>query len=228
MSAKAIFRDRHTFLPVVRVETKEQSVRNAKIAADNGADGIFLINHITPHDHLLEVYGAVKAELPDLWVGLNCLDLGRTAIDRIPLEVEGLWVDDAGINEGSKPTAVASEFLNWRRNRGWEGLYFGGVAFKYQTKIKDVAKAAKLARPYMDVITTSGVGTGHPADIEKIILMNKGAGEHPLGIASGITPDNVRLYLPYVNFFLVATGISDSDTELNPSLVRKMAGLLGK
>jgi predicted TIM-barrel enzyme len=43
-----------------------------------------------------------------------------------------------------------------------------------------------------------------------------------LAIASGITVQNVDRYLEWADCFLVATGISDSHTELNPSKVRAL------
>ncbi|MCD8309993.1 MAG: hypothetical protein LUB83_02070 [Prevotellaceae bacterium] len=43
-----------------------------------------------------------------------------------------------------------------------------------------------------------------------------------LAIASGITPQNVTDYLPYVDYYLVATGISDSFTEINPDKLRQL------
>ncbi len=46
MSAfKSIFPKKHAFLAVVHVEGGVQALRNAKIAEQEGADGIFLINH---------------------------------------------------------------------------------------------------------------------------------------------------------------------------------------
>ena len=47
-------------------------------------------------------------------------------------------------------------------------------------------------------------------------------GDTPLAIASGITPENVEVYLPFADSFLVATGISRSFTELDPSKVRML------
>jgi predicted TIM-barrel enzyme len=44
----------------------------------------------------------------------------------------------------------------------------------------------------------------------------------PLAIASGITPENVGDYLDVADCFLVATGISRSFTELEPSRVRRL------
>jgi predicted TIM-barrel enzyme len=66
------------------------------------------------------------------------------------------------------------------------------------------------------------------ADVAKIKTMRAAIGDHPLAIASGITPGNVHLYLPYVDCFLVASGISDSYSELNEGRVRELVAALGR
>jgi hypothetical protein len=225
---RGIFPRKHTFLAVIHVNGGMQALRNAKIAEHEGADGIFLINHSIPYNSLMECYYEVRKQFPNLWIGLNCLDLGRTAVDFIPMQTAGLWVDNAGINESIEPITEAQKFARTRKKSRWQGLYFGGVAFKYQEEIVDVVKAARLATPFVDVITTSGVGTGKAADIEKIRAMKEVIGDHPLAIASGITPENVDKYMPYADCFLVATGISHSHAELNPIRVRALAKVLGK
>jgi uncharacterized protein len=225
---KSIFPGKHAFLAVIHVEDGAQALRNAKIAEQEGADGIFLINHSIPYNRLIRCYHMVQEQLQNFWVGLNCLDLGRSAVDFIPKQTAGLWVDNAGINESTEPVATAQEFEHFRKKSDWQGLYFGGVAFKYQEEITDVAKVARLAVPFVDVITTSGAGTGKAADIEKVRTMKKAIGDHPLAIASGITPENVGEYMPTADCFLVATGISDSHTELNSARVRALAKALGK
>lgn len=225
---KSIFPRRHTFLAVVHVECEAQALRNTRIAEQEGADGVFLINHSISSDCLLNYYGLVKEQLPNFWIGINCLDLGRSAIDFIPKHAAGLWVDNAGINEDVKSLYFAQEFEDRRKTSGWDGLYFGGVAFKYQREVADTARVAKFAIPYVDVITTSGAGTGIAAKIDKIRTIKNAIGDHPLAIASGITPENVDDYMPYTDCFMVATGISDSHTELNPSRVRALAKSLGK
>jgi hypothetical protein len=199
-----------------------QALRNARIAHDEGADGVFLINHKLHHTGLLPIYEVVRQQLPGLWTGLNCLNLGRDAVNVIPKNTAGLWVDNAGVDENPTPTAAAEEFAGIRQESRWEGLYFGGVAFKYQEEIHDVAQVARLAMPFVDVITTSGPGTGHAADVRKIRAMKEAIGDHPLAIASGITPENVHEFMPCADCFLVASGISDSHTELNPARVRAL------
>ncbi len=225
---KSIFPGKHVFLPAIHVEGGKQALRNARIAEQEGADGIFLINRSIPYNSLIECYRTVQEQLPSFWIGLNCLDLGRFAVDFIPKHTAGLWVDNAGINESARPTAGAKEFSNQRRKSNWKGIYFGGVAFKYQGVITDVAKAARCSIPFVDVITTSGAGTGIAADVEKIRIMKQAAGNHPLAIASGITPENVTEYMPYADCFLVATAISDSYTELNFRRIRALTKALGK
>ncbi len=225
---RTIFQKKHTFLAVVHVEGGRQALRNAKIALQGGADGVFLINHGEVAYHsLIEIYQMIRENLPSLWVGINCLDVGTAAIIYIPTNTAGLWVDNAYISEGENPTFRAKQFLNLRKDRNWQGLYFGGVAFKYQKEVVDVAKVARLAMPFVDVITTSGLGTGQPADIGKIRTMKDAIGDHPLAIASGVTPENVSQYMPHADCFLVATGISTSHTELDPQRVRALTQALG-
>ena len=98
-------------------------------------------------------------------------------------------------------------------------LYFGGVAFKYQREVRDLEAACRIAREHVDVVTTSGSGTGHVPPVEKISRMKRALGDWPLAIASGITPENVKDYLPVADCFLVSTGIGKSFTELEPAKV---------
>lgn len=54
--------------------------------------------------------------------------------------------------------------------------------------------------------------------------MKEALGDLPLAIASGITPDNIKRYLPYADCYLVATGISKSFTELDEARLRALVG----
>lgn len=219
------FTKQHVLLPVVHAENGEQTLRNVGIAHDAGADGVFLINHGITYTELLEHYATVREAFPRFWIGINFLDLGRRGIKALPESANGIWTDNAGIIEHhSDPTAGARRDWRERQFIGWRGIYFGGVAFKYQKpEVVDMARVAELAAPFVDVVTTSGPGTGEAADPEKIRLMKEAIGDKPLAIASGITPENISEYLPYADCFLVATGISSSHTELDPSLVYQLA-----
>ena len=217
------FRHRHTVLPVIHVEELEQALRNTGVARDADCDGVFLINHCMTDTQLLDIHAEVAARFPDWWIGVNCLGLNPD--QAFPLrsqQVSGLWVDNAMIDERSAQQVAAEAIASAREQSGWQGLYFGGVAFKYQRPVEDLAAAARISAEYMDVVTTIGAGTGLAADRDKIMAMKNALGDVPLAIASGVTPDNIGDYLVYADCFLVATGIGSSFSELDPTLVEAL------
>lgn len=182
------------------------AIRNVRLAQEEGAHGIFLINHGMWPEDLLDLAANVVGREPALWVGVNCLgwDVDEVA-DNLPEGVKGVWSD----KQAPKP-------------EGFKGLYFGGVAFKYQGDVEDYAAAARDAMHLMDVITTSGPGTGRAASVEKVKTMKEAIGTMPLALASGVTPENVDGYLPYVDYYLVATGISKDFFNLDRSKLRRL------
>lgn len=218
-------------LPVIHVRSMDQVLDNAQIAASAGAPGVWLVNHVVPPSRLFDCEKELRRQFPDLWVGLNCLDLPATWVSA-HTEIQGVWADDAEISERNEVQLYAEKTQQIQRQPmsfldkapKWQGIYFGGVAFKGQRKVRPEhwAAAAQKAMPYMDVVTTSGVGTGYAAEVDKIRVMKEAIGDFPLAVASGITPENVHLYLPYVDCFLVATGISDDFENLNLARTRDL------
>lgn len=228
---REVFKKCHTLLIVIHAESAEPVLSNARIAFGEGADGIFLINHNIIVPSLVLCYQVVREAYPDTWIGLNYL--GCSSLKRfgtVPADANGIWADDARVSEHDPdPVKEARDFNEFRSSQNSGQIYFGGVAFKYvHPEISDVAKVAELAVPFVDVVTTSGMGTGSAPDVEKIQLMKAAIKDHPLAIASGITPENVEMYLPYADCFLVATGVSDSDTMLDRARVNKLVRAIEK
>ena len=210
-------------LPVIHAATESQVLANAEIARSADADGVFLINHMGDCDELLAMFAEARAHHPAWWIGVNCLDLTPLELlGQVGEDVDGVWADNADVDERRDTQPEAEAARRAASDRGWPGLYFGGVAFKYQRPVADLERAARLARDYMDVITTSGPGTGHAADPAKIAAIRAGAGDHPLALASGVTPENVDDYLPWVDAYLVATGISRDFEHLDPARTRAL------
>lgn len=222
---KETFSGRHAILPVIHVETQDQTLRNAEIAINAGCDGVFLISMWgADHKALLQMHQVVHAKFPGWWIGVNFLDLqAKQVFGKLKAGVSGVWVDNAQINEHLIRQIEAEEIALARVNSGWEGLYFGGVAFKHQKKASNPALVAKKAVPYMDVITTSGEKTGSPPEVAKIEAMKGAIGNFPLAIASGISPENVKDYLDICDCFLTATSLLIPGTEsLNPNRVKAL------
>jgi predicted TIM-barrel enzyme len=231
MSAyRTVFPQRHVLLPVVHAETPKQALENTKIAHDEGAHGVFLINMTIAPWSLVHCYETVRAAYPDWWIGLNFLgvDAHAALTHAAELWASGVWIDNAGYQEYAlDPSRAVRELRDWQQNLNTgDLLVFGGVAFKYQAAVENVGEAARTCAPYLDVPTTSGKGTGSAPDVDKIRTMKQAIGEHPLAIASGISAANVDHFKPYADCFLVATEISKTETELDPTKVRELARTL--
>ena len=213
-------------LVVIHAFDYHQVARNLAIAFESGADGAFLIAGKMNWEQLSDCYERVRPQFSDSWLGLNFLDLEpEEAFQKMPQGVNGLWADNAGAGDARKGNFYAERIQPFREARH-ELLYFGGAAFKYQPAVTDVAEAARAALPFVDVVTTSGEGTGEAPDTNKIAAMKAAIGMAPLAIASGITPENVGNYLGICDCFLVATGIGSSSSELDAGKVKKLALLI--
>lgn len=200
-------------------------LRNISIALDNGAHGVFLINHGFSALELRRIYLSARTQFPQAWIGLNFLDLDRSAgLQSLPFSVSGFWTDNAGVFDTNIRDAVT--FWDQWKHRELDALYFGGVAFKYQNHVQDISGTAVLAAPFMDVVVTSGDQTGTPPSVEKIKMMREALHDHPFAIASGISVRNINDFLPYADCFLVATSVSTSFTELDPLKVGELARVI--
>lgn len=224
---------KNRLLVVVHVLNDEQALRNASIAFDNGADGIFLINHKVQPVVLKQTYDYVREAYPKKWIGLNFLGpnleyLTRNLSSYVPRDAQALWCDSLGYDQDAP-----REFRTYGARRLYfelsriadEAELFGGFDFKYQKPVKNLSLGVREIAPFTDVITTSGYETGSPPTLEKMVEMRQAAGpEKRIAIASGMTPENVDKFLRVVDDFLVSTGISKPFIdELDPVRVREMS-----
>lgn len=206
------FGKRRLLFPVVHCVSVKQVQDNVKLAMSCGAAGVFLIDQGGLNKYAV-VETAIRIndhDVPGL-VGVNILQYSnRLVIDVNKWELPMVWTDY------SVPYATAN----------WKAIYFGGAAFKYKAPVppeKLGAVAKETAAMGVDVVTTSGNGTGQSPAVEKIKAMYDALEGHPLAIASGITPDNVDEFLPYTNAFLVATGIEKEFGYFDESRLKKLA-----
>lgn len=225
-------------LPVIHVADAAQTRRNMDVALAEGGHGVFLINHDFGVDAFVPVIEAARAAFPDAWIGVNFLAVtGRDAFPVLArlreagVRVDGYWADDARIDErrAAQDQHKAGEIDMVRASAGWDGLYFGGTAFKKQRQVAPDhhARAAQLAAGHMDVVTTSGVATGSAAALGKVAAFRRGCGNTALAVASGITPDNAGAYARDVDCFMVATGINrDGDFyTIDAARLRRLAAI---
>jgi hypothetical protein len=208
---RRVFGRSRVFLPVIHPISKATAIQSIDTAVRSGADGVFLINQGMSSSQVLDFIPEIRRRHDGLWIGVNLLGSDPEEVIGLiaGIAVGGIWSDNADIDEQSDAQPAGERFRQARRKTGWQGLYFGGVAFKYQREVPAslLPDAAGKAAPWMDVITSSGPGTGYAASVEKARALRSGAGKHPLALASGVSPENVAGFLPYVDAYLVASEI---------------------
>ena len=218
-------------LPVIHVLDTPRTLRNLSEVIQAGAPGCFLINHDFEPERFLPIIAEARAAHPSLWIGVNFL--GVTGKDAFPtlgalaqdgVVVDAYWADDACIDEHGE-NAQANQIAIAYDTSGWEGLYFGGTCFKKQREVapEHYGDAAREACSFMDVVTTSGVATGHEADLGKVETFRRAIGDKTLALASGVTPENAATYGD-VDCFMVATGINEDGNfyDIHPGKLAKL------
>jgi|SaaInlLV_10m_DNA_4_1040232.scaffolds.fasta_scaffold05631_6 uncharacterized protein len=186
--------------PVIHAQTADQVSRNIDVAREAGVDGVFLINHEIGITDLHTIFMQMRARFVDTWIGLNYLGAPEHALSAMTLQANGLWMDNL-------PTQ--------RLDLGCPVL--GGVAFKYQHTGLSLEAEVQHASPLVDVLCTSGPATGAAADVSKVARLRELAPDREIGLASGLTPENVREYTPFVDWLLVATGVGSDFYNLDPA-----------
>lgn len=210
--------------PVVHIDNKKQALEQTEIALDNGADGIFLIEKKRKADpqRLTSIFNFVASRHPDDFIGVNYLPISHPVdvfeyvhdrfsegkISRVP---DGIWVGNTTRDAQRKSAFESVEVIRHECPELRNIRYLGGVAFKYNPLYtEDPKKAAEQVKAFgydMDVIVTSGKGTGAAPSIEKIQSMKEAAGEKPLAIASGISELNLLSYRGLIDVVLVSTSV---------------------
>jgi len=214
--------------PVVHVNTRPQAVEQAGIAFEAGADGVYLIDHYGRRgpEYLSDTFEDVQKANPGRFVGVNFLGLAgpdytldflkgereKGYISRYP---DAIWFDNSFVGVG-KGMLVALEATKQMRqeDRDLRRIQLlGGVSFKYtQTYTEDPTIArmvTRVAAPYLDVVTTSGPGTGMAPTPGKIHAMKAAANEagKQLAVASGVDAANLASYGGSIDQVLVASSV---------------------
>lgn len=207
--------------PVLHLDTIERALSNARLAHEEGVDGVFLI-HMDGHDDLIDVaYWAIREQVPGLAIGANFLSLDAiTGMERaITLGMEASWSDAPGVDSNG----ASEQAQKLARIRPVKHLHFAGVAFKYQAHEPDPGAAAARAWGLGLIPTTSGSATGQAPPTDKLQTIRRALPQGaPLACASGITPDNFAQLAPYLSHALVATGISEDFHTLSSHKLRKL------
>lgn len=208
--------------PVIHFINRTTALDEAAKASHAGADGIFLISHRGNDLELLTVACEIRVHFPELSIGVNFLSFDaleaafRARTSGLPM----VWGDNVGVN--SKGLSDMGLSVAAQKMAGGSGFdVFASVAFKYQSHEPNPVLAAENALRSGFIPTTSGSATGRAPELGKIISMSEATGG-VLAVASGMTPDNVGIYAPYLSHILVATGIAIDEHRMDPTKLQTL------
>lgn len=225
------------FFPVIHCVDEKTARTAIGVAQAAGADGVFLIDQGNLSTQEVGDLARRIADEVTLKVGVNLLNQG--ADDVAPViygsRISMWWADD-GLARGALrsvgPTLHGVSVADMLSTTE----FFGGIAFKYQRAVapEQFLDQVILSRGYhVNVVTTSGPGTGEPATLAKVEamaghvrLMNKTLHhEAPqrLALASGISLANIDGYLPFVDDFLVGSSIETSFGVFDAGRVQELS-----
>lgn len=211
------------FFPVIHLFNDTQGLREAEKAFDANADGVFFINHHGDDAMAIRVASAVKRARPTWYVGINLLS--STPVQAFEAAIDGgldaIWADSVGVNsEGLN--GQANELRNLHIVHPMVDI-FAGVAFKYQPEDANPKGTVYQLSDLGWIPCTSGAATGSAAAVSKVEELSN-ASSTGLGLASGVSLENVASYLGLVSHFFVASSISVDDYTLDFEQMSVMAG----
>jgi predicted TIM-barrel enzyme len=206
-------------IEVAGVDLCQRTLEQATIALSNGADGIFLIpaQYEISVEATLACYHVVRKQYSEAFIGINFLSQASVSANNIPMCANALWVDDGlGSQDRSDRLLQIREILH---GRGWKGKVYGGFMFKGNNQTwpneERMQEYVQKLPHCLDVAVSSGRCTGIAADMEfffKVRSYVEQAGL-PLGLASGVSADNIHNFLPHTQDFIIGTGIEESATD---------------
>lgn len=188
---------------------------------ENFGDTPFYPDRVPAHTvaHLTAVACEVRRRF-DLPLGINMLrndGVGALAVAQacgakfIRVNVLcGARVTDQGILQG-----IAHDLL---RAPGRKGIaIFADVNVKHSAPVAPIPLEQEvhdlIHRGGADAVIVSGTGTGVATDLQHVQQVKQAAGETPVFIGSGITPENIAAYRPHCDGFIVGSSLKRGSVD---------------
>ena len=210
------------------------ALTDADAVVQGGGDVIVLINSRAEMPVYERVIAAVRERYPDFPLAISALDYGpknltegfrlakkfnaqivwcEVAPDE-PFEYE----DDDG--KYLKGTTTERNFaLKTQKEFKADAMHVAGVHMKYTRPLNKLSlpQAVEASLGSLDGINITGPKTGIRADVTRIEVAHKAARGYPLGLASGVSVENIEAVLPFIDYAIVGTSLKEEDDKLRTS-----------
>ena len=200
--------------------TLEDAFKDLETSFANGADAIVFEGG--DYKKLDSYLGEIRKKYPKAVLGVNFLgpdEALNTFKETFELakkhKCQIAWTDFSGIDLiNEAPEFSLHEALSLKPA---DVFYVSGIHMKYSTlkdPTKPIEKSAVQAMGWMDGIVITGPKTGVATDPDRAKRTRGVIGDYPMGAASGVSAENVKSILPYIDYALVNTSISDKNHRI--------------
>lgn len=214
--------------------TLEDSIKDLEESFNNGADAI--VFESGDYKKLNEVLGEIRKKYPDKVLGVNFLGPDEnlyTYKETFELakkhRLQIAWTDFSGVDLIHEAPEVNLHDIE--ANKPADVFYVSGIHMKYSTlkdPSKTIEKSATQAMGWVDGIVITGPKTGVATDPERAKNTRLVIGNYPMGAGSGVSPENVGTILPYIDYVLVNTSISDANHRIIGDKVRALRAAMDR
>lgn len=200
--------------------TLEDAIKDLETSFANGADAIVFEGH--DYKKLDNYLGEIRKRFPKHVIGVNFLggdDNLNTYKETFALakkhNCQIAWTDFSGVDLIKEAPEISLNAV--MKEKPADVFYVSGIHMKYSTLIdasKPIEQSAMQAMGWMDGIVITGPKTGVATDPDKALRVRGVIGNYPMGAASGVSAENVKSILPYIDYALVNTSIADKDHRI--------------
>ena len=213
------------------------ALRDCDSVVQGGADAIVLINSRAELPVYERVITAIRERYPDFPIVVSALSYGPDNLTEglrlaKAYSAQGVWTevvpgepfeyeDDDGTYKKAETTGRDFALLEHRKVKA-DAMHVSGVHMKYTRPLNGLDFVASMgaALGSVDGINVTGPKTGVRADVERIEKAREAAKGYPVGLASGVSLENVGPVLPFIDYAIVGTSLKEDDDKLRTSLER--------
>ncbi len=214
--------------------TLQDCFKDLENSFENGADAIVFEGK--DYKKMDQYLTEIRKKFPKHVIGVNFLGPDEnlyTYKETFELakkhKLQIAWTDFSGVDlikEAKQP-----DLHDMQKYDNDQIFYVSGVHMKYSTLLdseKTIEKSALQAMGWVDGVVVTGPKTGVPADVEKVKRVRKVMNDYPMGLASGVSSENVKPMLSSIDYILVNSSIAEKDHRILPLKVKELRDAMGK
>jgi predicted TIM-barrel enzyme len=223
------------------------ALKDADAVVNGGGDMIILINSRCEMPLYERVITAVRERHKDFPLGISALSYGPENLTEgfrlaKAFDAKMVWTevvpdtlfeyeDDDGsyVKAEVTPRALARDVMAETKP---DAMLVAGVHMKYTRNLdgRDFEEAMTFSLGAVDGLNITGPRTGVLADAERVAKARAAAGGWPVGLASGVSTENIGAVIEHIDYAIVGTSLKEPDDALrtSESRVRELRELMTK